>query len=158
MPFDGTEFSHALRSHVPSPASSSTRTPLVAWLQRLFLGDAGYAKLLYPGQPGRVSEMPAARLLIAARALIENEQAWVQGAYYTPDRKRCAVGALRAATQADWHGSGTKMEAHALLLAVASARGFDKVETMNDNSTHAEVLSAFDEAIARAQRGGRAAD
>ena len=95
MPFDGTEFSHALRPHVPPLASSSTRTPLVAWLQRLFLGDAGYAKLLYPGQPGRTSEMPAARLLIAARTLIENEQAWVQGAYYTPDRKRCAVGARR---------------------------------------------------------------
>jgi hypothetical protein len=131
---------------------------LLAWLQRLFLGDAGYAKLLYPGQPGRSAEVPAARLLAAARALIENEQNWVQGAYYTPDRKRCAVGALRAATQADWHGSGTKMEAHALLLAVASERGFDKVETMNDNSTHAEVLAAFDAAIARAQRGMRASD
>jgi hypothetical protein len=36
-------------------------------------------------------------------------------------------------------------------LAVANGRGFNDIEKMNDRSTHAQVLSAFDEAITRAQ-------
>ncbi len=49
------------------------------------------------------------------------------------------------------------MEAHSLLHAVASERGFDRVETMNDDSSHAQVLAAFDAAIAAAVRGPRPA-
>jgi hypothetical protein len=44
----------------------------------------------------------------------------------------------------------TQTAANAVLLSVAMRRGFDSIEKMNDNSTHREVLSAFDEAIARA--------
>ena len=42
--------------------------------------------------------------------------------------------------------------AHALLMAVALRRGFSDIESMNDNSTHRQVLAAFDEAIASAER------
>jgi hypothetical protein len=38
-----------------------------------------------------------------------------------------------------------------MLLAVAPERGFADVETMNDKSSHGQVLSAFGEAIARAR-------
>jgi hypothetical protein len=38
-----------------------------------------------------------------------------------------------------------------MLDEVAIVRGFGGVEEMNDNSTHAEVLGAFNEAIARAE-------
>jgi hypothetical protein len=40
---------------------------------------------------------------------------------------------------------------HELLINIASSRGFASVEAMNDRSSHAAVLAAFDEAIALAQ-------
>ena len=39
MPFDGSEFSQAPKLRVP-PVSPGTRLPVMAWLQRLLLGDA----------------------------------------------------------------------------------------------------------------------
>jgi len=48
-------------------------------------------------------------------------------------------------------GSGWLRESHIMLLAVAPERGFADVETMNDKSSHGQVLSAFGEAIARAR-------
>jgi hypothetical protein len=56
---------------------------------------------------------------------------------------------LRAAAR--FTGSVRLREAQIMLLAVARERGFADVETMNDKSSHGQVVSAFDEAIARAQ-------
>ena len=156
MPFDGREF-----SRVPGPWSS-TGAPggrggaLVAWLRGLLPGEPGGrdARSPPPRRPGTAG-VTAVHPLEAARALIEAEEAWGQGAYQTPGGRRCAVGALRAAALAagvGWRESDAKGEAHAPLLAVARERGFASVELMNDGSGHAEVLAAFDAALREAAR------
>jgi hypothetical protein len=82
--------------------------------------------------------------------LIENPENWTRGTYATLFGRRCAVGALRAA--ASWlEGPSPAWSAHDLLIRVSRSRGFTSVEAMNDHSSHAEVLTAFDEAIAMAQ-------
>jgi len=45
---------------------------------------------------------------------------------------------------------GQQSAATSYLLSVANGRGFNDIESMNDNSSHKQVLSAFDEAITRA--------
>lgn len=148
MPFDGGEFSQAPDSHPPIPAPPTSHPSAMDRLRRLFQGDPP------PEQAGRPCGISTARLLEETRALIQAEEAWRQGAYRAPDGKRCAVGALRAAARkAGWRGFRSKRQAHTLLLGVVRARGFVGVELMNDHSTHAQVLAAFDAAIARA--GGR---
>ena len=112
-------------------------------------------RVLFPGGAGERLRPPpdaAVGLLREARALIEDERDWVSGAYRTPDGRHCAVGALRAAARGPWsqYERETRRNAHGLLLAVARGRGFDRVERMNDKSTHAQVLAAFDAAIANA--------
>jgi hypothetical protein len=46
--------------------------------------------------------------------------------------------------------------AHGYLITVARSRGFTNVEAMNDRSSHAAVLRAFDEAIALAHTAAAA--
>lgn len=153
MPFDGGEFSQASGPSPPNPAPTAPRPPAMARLRGLFRGGAGSheARSPFPGQAGHPVEAPAVHLLREARALIEAEEAWTQGAYRALDGKRCAVGAVRAAARkAGWRGFRAKGEAHTLLLAAAKERGFGGVELMNDRSTHVQVLAAFDAAIARA--------
>jgi hypothetical protein len=88
------------------------------------------------------------QVLTVGRALIEDRKDWVQRRYETRDGRRCAVGALRGASRLlSVHGPQTG--ANAVLLSVAMSRGFNDIESMNDNSSHRQVLSAFDEAIAR---------
>jgi hypothetical protein len=159
MPFDGSEsyLALGLRPLDEVPVASSARRPLAAWLRGVLLGGDADADAwaLLPAQRGADPEIPALRLLEAARLLIASEEAWVQGAYHTSTGRHCAIGALRAvAAQMHGHGGGggrgAKMQAHTLLLAVARQRGFDSVETMNDRSSHVQVLAAFDAAIASA--------
>ncbi len=85
-------------------------------------------------------------LLRAARSLISSEETWVKGRLRTRDGKRCALGAIFQVTA---HGPGRHLRRPAVahLLAVAKQRGFPAIERMNDSSTHADVLAAFDEAI-----------
>ncbi|MGE0221715.1 MAG: hypothetical protein AB7F35_17135 [Acetobacteraceae bacterium] len=92
------------------------------------------------------------------RALIEDRKDWVQRRYETRDGRRCAVGALRAAARMI-NANGAQNGATATLLAVAIGRGFNDIESMNDNSSHKQVLMAFDDAITRAtvQPGANAA-
>ncbi|MBE7157087.1 MAG: hypothetical protein INR62_01405 [Rhodospirillales bacterium] len=92
----------------------------------------------------------AMRLLRVARTLITEESAWTKGAYSMPDGRRCAIGALRAAT--DWRPRRQmeKWRAHRCLLDVAQASGYPSVERMNDQVSHADMLAAFDAAIALA--------
>jgi hypothetical protein len=47
---------------------------------------------------------------------------------------------------------GPQTGANTILLSVAMGRGFNDIESMNDNSSHRQVVSAFDEAIARARQ------
>ena len=82
--------------------------------------------------------------------MIEDERDWAQRAYKTASGKHCAMGALR---EAAWKfGPSVLCLAHLWLLRAAKAHGFHKVERMNDCSTHADVVAAFDEAIAAARR------
>ena len=90
----------------------------------------------------------AVQVLSVARSLIADERAWVQRRYETRDGRRCAVGALRGAARL-MHSPVPNGDAVTSLLAVAMSRGFTDIETMNDQSTHASLLSAFDEAILR---------
>ena len=152
MPFDGGEFSQASGPWPLTPPPAVGRKPLAAWLRGLLPGSLGRsARSLSPERPGVATEVAAVHLLQAARALIEAEEAWGQGAYQTSGGRRCAVGALRAAAaRAGWRDSYANREAHALLLGVARERGFDSVEAMNDRSSHAQVLAAFDAAGWRA--------
>lgn len=154
MPFDGCEFSRSPEPLPPGPspsivAPSGPRT----WLARAWTGLRAFS----PAGPERPERQPldsAACLLRAARALIEAEGNWVVRTYCTRDGKHCAVGALRTAARSSpsEYGRKVRQEAHGLLRAVAKGRGFDTVERMNDESTHAEVLTAFDRAIASAAR------
>jgi hypothetical protein len=89
------------------------------------------------------------QVLSVGRALIEERKDWVQRRYETRDGRRCAVGALRGAARL-MHLQGAQTGAHAFLLSVAMDRGFNDIESMNDNSSHRQVVSAFDEAIVRA--------
>jgi hypothetical protein len=88
----------------------------------------------------------AALLLEDAKSLIEDRNRWLQGAYRWFRSRRCAVGALCAAA-AKIGDMRVAQSAHALLLAVADSRRFTSVEGMNDHSSHADVISAFDQAV-----------
>lgn len=91
----------------------------------------------------------AALLLQDAKSLIEERNRWLQGTYRWFRGQRCAIGALCAAA-AKISDMRVAQTAHALLLAVADSRRFTSVEGMNDHSSHADVIRAFDEAIALA--------
>jgi len=89
-----------------------------------------------------------ALLLEDAKSLIEDREKWLQGTYRWLRGRRCAMGALcAAAVRFDVRIAGS---AHALLLKVADSRRFATVEAMNDRSSHADVIGAFNEAIALA--------
>jgi len=142
MPFDGSEF----HGNPFGPSAKATRNPtLWEWLRSRVQG------FLTPAHtPDLAHERLTVELLTTARSLIEDERNWIQHDYETRDGRFCAVGALRYAAR--FIGpSGALTAANRLLLAVARERGFSKIEKMNDRSTHERVLSAFDEAIARAK-------
>lgn len=148
MPFDGSEL-------IATPARTGSPQPgLWALLRQT-------ARRMRPGARGLPLEFPrvvpaaspgaaTVQVLTLARTLIEDERHWIQRRYETLDGRRCAVGALRSATRLLALRS-LNSEAHNLLLEVAVGRGFSDIEKMNDHSTHGQVVSAFDIAIARAQ-------
>jgi hypothetical protein len=149
LPFDGKEFPGA--PNLPETAGGSA----TLWQRARVFADKLSpnwrnlpAELRFPGSPDSREEA-SLRLLAVGRALIAGEGSWVRHCYETMGGKRCAVGALRAAAR--FTGSGWLRESQMMLLAVARERGFADVETMNDKSSHGQVLSAFDEAIARAR-------
>ncbi len=144
MPFDGLGFAPSL----PKP---SLRDRILQFLrgapaQRDILPPVAFQPLP-PDQAGNET----LRVLLVGRALIEDRRNWVQRRYETRDGRRCAVGALRRATRL-LQLEGPQTGATGLMLAVAIGRGFNDIESMNDNSQHQHVLSAFDEAITRARR------
>jgi hypothetical protein len=136
MPFDGSGFFLA-------PAAP----PKLAWSRRLAAALRGALE----ARPWRRAPEPldaaVLRVLAEARSLIELREDWTQGTLETVRGERCAVGAVRLAAEffdyavpgriaLDWLGR------------VAAARGYASIEAMNDRSRHAQVLSAFDAAIA----------
>lgn len=144
MPFDGIGF-------------VATQEPTL-W-ERLTQAAKGFLPAVKPPPPKLRLPIPPAtpdlqtrQILSIGRALIEDRKDWVQRRYETRDGRRCAVGALRGATRL-LNMQGPQAGAHSALLAVAMGRGFSDIESMNDNSSHRQVLSAFDEAIARCSDG-----
>jgi hypothetical protein len=148
MPFDGMEF------RAPNPYAAGVFPNLRAagghlWIRgRLWRvrQARGGAIARYPGDHGAA----VIQLLTDAKALIEAPENWVQEVYRWFRGRRCAVAALGAAAK-HVDDFGVVWSAHALLLKIADARRFSSVESMNDHSSHADVLRAFDEAIAMAR-------
>lgn len=149
MPFDGSDF------RVPPPVQTSpvpTEGRMWGRIKALALRSRALQQFwsFAPGDPIVPSEVSAVHLLRSARALIELEDRWVQGRYETVRGRRCAMGALQAAARV-LRDPRAFEEAKDLLRAEAVLRGYSHVEKMNDRSTHAQVLAAFDAAIARAE-------
>jgi hypothetical protein len=143
MPFDGL--------HYLDPAKPS----LWSRVSNFVMGVPPVAKAIpaHLFQPVPVAQPDALTLqiLTIGKALIEDRKDWVQRRYETRDGRRCAVGALRGAARL-LNVPSPQTGANAVLLSVAMGRGFNDIESLNDNSTHKQVLSAFDEAIHRAAR------
>ena len=138
MPFDGSEYF----GKRPSPSGPGI-WPSIRRMARAFLPVA-------PARPDPATDLLTVQLLTTARSLIDDERNWVQHDYETRDGRYCAVGALRYAAR--FIGPPDPMiSANRVLLSVARERGFSKIEKMNDRSSHTRVLTAFDEAIARAR-------
>jgi len=141
MPFDGASY-----------LTASTTPSLWSRLSAFLKGVPPVARSVPPSllRPDPASEPDALTLqiLTIGRALIEDRKDWVQRRYETRDGRRCAVGALRCAARL-LNVASRQTGATAALLSVAMTRGFSDIESMNDNSTHRQVLSAFDEAMTR---------
>jgi hypothetical protein len=143
MPFDGVGF-------VGTQARDTTVWTRLTQFAKGFLPGAKItpARSFTPA-PASQPDALTLQVLTIGRALIEDRKDWVQRRYETRDGRRCAVGALRGAARLlNLHGP--QPGANNLLLSVAMSRGFNDIESMNDNSSHRQVLSAFDEAIGRA--------
>jgi hypothetical protein len=140
MPFDSAEF---------FAGSSSDERRRLAWPARLALALArAFHK---PLPPEEKTDDAVLRILEEARGLIEQREDWTRGSYATMRGERCAVGALREATQLlDYRTAGER--AHRLLTLIAIGRGYSSIEAMNDSSRHEHVLAAFDAAIVAAKR------
>ena len=147
MPFDGSDF-------VVTPVQKAPAQPKLWALLRhaghRLMPSARSLPLDIPAAPTDSPQVGTAQVLRLARVLIQDERHWIQRRYETLDGRRCAVGALRSASRLLALRS-LNVDAHNLLLEVAVGRGFSDIEKMNDHSSHAQVLSAFDLAIARAQ-------
>jgi hypothetical protein len=146
MPFDGTHFS-------APPAIDTGIFPLWSrhgfrlWIKARFRAGQGRALPEVMRAPSHGDRDAAVvQLLRDARTLIANPGDWTQRIYRSLRGRRCAVGALRAAAS-HLGDPSLAWSAHALLIKIARSRGFTNVEAMNDRSSHAAVLRAFDDAI-----------
>ncbi len=151
MPFDGTYF--------PAPRPSDTglfpiwsRHGCRLWFGARLRRDRRDAATLLRAPHPADRDLAVAGLLREAKGLIDDPETWTRRTYRSFGGQRCAVGALRAAAKR-LDDPSIAWSAHALLIDVARSRGFTNVETMNDRSSHAAVLAAFDQAIRTAERG-----
>ncbi|HEY2540970.1 MAG TPA: hypothetical protein VGI28_15965 [Stellaceae bacterium] len=151
MPFDGTYF----------PATTPYDTGLFPlwsrhgcrlWFHTRLRGKKPAAPTALRAPTPAERGLVVAEVLRDAKDMIADPKDWTRRTYRSFGGQRCAVGALRAATKrlAD---PTIAWSAHALLIDVARSRGFTNVETMNDRSSHAAVMAAFDQAIRAAERG-----
>lgn len=150
MPFDGTYF----------PATTSYDTGLFPlwsrhgcrlWFHTRLRGAKPAAPTMLRVPSPTERDLAVADLLRDARAMIVDPKDWTRRTYRSFGGQRCAVGALRAAAKR-LNDPAIAWSAHALLIDVARSRGFTNVETMNDRSSHAAVMAAFDQAIRTAER------
>lgn len=148
MPFDGSVFT--VTPVKDAPARPGTWEMLRQAARRLNPAARAVPAEIPVSKPFETPDAATVQVLRLARTLIEDERHWIQRRYETLDGRRCAVGALRSAGRLLALRS-LNLDAHNMLLEVAVGRGFTDVEKMNDHSTHGQVVSAFDIAIARAQ-------
>lgn len=98
--------------------------------------------------------MTVSEQLQAARKLIEHKEDWAQFQFEDDNGRICASEALRRTNAAD-HTQyyGREYVGGEAYNALSKAMGVDdfSVSTFNDSHSHAEVLAAFDQAIATAQ-------
>jgi hypothetical protein len=90
-----------------------------------------------------------AEILRAARGLIDAREAWFGGTDALPPAgqpRHCALMAVQAVA----HGIGRRESSDALARVMGVEFGF-KIPEFNNSRTHAEVLAAFDTAIADAE-------
>jgi hypothetical protein len=148
MPFDGL-------GYVGTTTTTTAKASIWTRLTHFVLGTPPVPKSIplhaFQPIPDAQPDAVTVQVLTIGRALIEDRKDWVQRRYETRDGRRCAVGALRGAARL-MHLHGPQTSANTILLSVAMSRGFNDVESMNDNSSHRQVLSAFDEAITRARQ------
>jgi hypothetical protein len=157
MPFDGTQLQAPTVLDPPTVLNTGlfplwSKQGWRVWFESPVRAPkhTGMARVLSRASPGADRDAAVIRLLQDARKQIEDPRHWAKGTYRSLRRRRCAVGALRAAARC-LHDPSIAWSAHALLIKVAGSRRFSNVEMMNDRSCHAAVLGAFDEAIAAAQ-------
>lgn len=96
-----------------------------------------------------------------ARALIEDEAAWIKGDYHEVINGRecfCAFGAVGRAALHDpepdaFYPEGSLAGRTERVLIAALPSGFTTIEAFNDNDdvTHRDILALFDRAIAVAR-------
>ena len=151
MPFDGTYF----------PATTPYDTGLFPlwsrqgwrlWYQTRLHGKKTTAPTMLRAPTPAERGLAVADLLRDAKDTIVDPTDWTRRTYRSFGGQRCAVGALRAAAKR-LNDPTIAWSAHAMLIDVARSRGFTNVETMNDRSSHAAVMAAFDQAIRTAERG-----
>lgn len=101
--------------------------------------------------------MTELEILKGMRSLLADPARWTQGAFWrtkeghslstiSDDVTSCCLMGAEALVRSNagiWHNVYPDT-----LYCVIAARGFDKPSAFNDQSTHADVLSAIDEAIA----------
>ena len=151
MPFDGTYF----------PATTPYDTGLFPlwsrqgcrlWYQTRLRGKKAAAPTMLRAPTPAERGLAVADLLRDAKDMIDDPKDWTRRTYRSFGGQRCAVGALRAAAKR-LNDPTIAWSAHSMLIDVARSRGFTNVETMNDRSSHAAVMAAFDQAIRTAERG-----
>lgn len=147
MPFDGL-------AYVTTTTAPAAKPSLWTRLTQFAFGAPPAPKEIhihgFSPAPASQPDMVTLQVLTIGKALIEDRKDWVQRRYETRDGRRCAVGALRGAARL-LNLPGPQTGANTLLLSVAMGRGFNDIESMNDNSSHRQVIAAFDEAISRAR-------
>jgi len=95
-----------------------------------------------------IPENRVAQCLIRARAKILSPANWCQRTGVDGHRQ-CAFAAL-----SDWRYGNDQIRAKIILDGVAQARGYTGIMHLNDATSHAQVMSAFREAIEIARADG----
>src|SRR6201995_3227732 len=144
MPFDGLHY-------VAPAAKPSLWTRFSNFLVGVPPVSKSVPAHLFQPVPATQPDALTVQVLTIGRALIEDRKDWVQRRYETRDGRRCAVGALRGAARL-LNIASPQTGANNILLSVEMSRGFNDIESMNDNASHRQVISAFDEAIVRARQ------
>ena len=152
MPFDGTYFPATATAYDTGLFPLWSRHGSRLWFQTRLRGKKPAAPTMLRAPTPAERGLVVADVLRDAKDMVTDPKDWTRRTYRSFGGQRCAVGALRAAAK-KLDDPTIAWSAHALLIDVARSRGFTNVETMNDRSSHAAVMAAFDQAIWAAERG-----